>query len=68
MQLPLLIAILMIQPDHIFVVDSWPSGGSQEGASSVKVPSELRYKKDGGGIEWGFEIPGVVDRHQWFKL
>jgi hypothetical protein len=38
----------------------------------VKVPTELRYTKtpnaDGETVEWGFQIPGLVDRYQWFKL
>ncbi|KAL4907139.1 hypothetical protein BDW74DRAFT_166661 [Aspergillus multicolor] len=66
------------RPDHISVIESWPSHtGTQEGISSVKVPTELRYTspksanpdtKDEEKIEWGFQIPGLVDRYQWFKL
>ncbi|RDW70452.1 Hsp70 family protein [Aspergillus mulundensis] len=62
------------RPDHISVIESWPSHtGTQEGISSVKVPTELRYTKSPdpltkGEVEWGFQIPGLVDRYQWFKL
>ncbi|KAL4988050.1 hypothetical protein BDW68DRAFT_197008 [Aspergillus falconensis] len=61
------------RPDHISVIESWPSHiGTQEGISSVKVPTELRYTKspdvNGETVEWGFQIPGLVDRYQWFKL
>lgn len=50
------------------MIESWPSHpGANEGVSSVKVPTELRYmEKD--NMEWGFQIPGLVDRYQWFKL
>jgi hypothetical protein len=49
------------------VVDTWPSNvGSPDGASSVKVPSEIRYIQ--GGYEWGFQIPAIAERHHWFKL
>ncbi|KAL4886656.1 hypothetical protein BJY04DRAFT_178102 [Aspergillus karnatakaensis] len=57
--------------DHISVIESWPShANTQEGISSVKVPTELRYTKgsDGENVEWGFQIPALVDRYQWFKL
>ncbi|KAL2869219.1 Hsp70 family protein [Aspergillus lucknowensis] len=59
------------RPDHISVVESWPShAGSQEGMSSVKVPTELRYtgSKSAENVQWGFQIPSLVDRYQWFKL
>jgi molecular chaperone DnaK (HSP70) len=53
--------------DHISVIDSWPSSlTSAEGASDAKVPTALRYT--GKGIEWGFQIPPLVERHEWFKL
>ncbi|KAL4786295.1 hypothetical protein BJX76DRAFT_355201, partial [Aspergillus varians] len=53
--------------DHISVIESWPSHtGTQEGISSVKVPTELRYTED--SVEWGFQIPALVARYQWFKL
>ncbi|KAL4960816.1 Hsp70 family protein [Aspergillus stella-maris] len=59
------------RPDHISVIESWPShAGTQEGISSVKVPTELRYTKGNSDedTEWGFQIPALVDRYQWFKL
>ncbi|KAL4813417.1 hypothetical protein BDW67DRAFT_177860 [Aspergillus spinulosporus] len=61
------------RPDHISIIEAWPSHiGTQEGISNVKVPTELRYTKnpdsDGETVEWGFQIPGLVDRYQWFKL
>ncbi|KAL4946804.1 hypothetical protein BDV06DRAFT_229684 [Aspergillus oleicola] len=59
------------RPDHISVIESWPShAGTQEGISSVKVPTEMRYTKGDSGenTEWGFQIPALVDRYQWFKL
>jgi molecular chaperone DnaK (HSP70) len=34
--------------------------------TSPKVPTELRYTSE--GTEWGFQIPSIVDRHQWFKI
>ncbi|KAI9374735.1 hypothetical protein BJX61DRAFT_264991 [Aspergillus egyptiacus] len=56
------------RPDHISVIESWPAQvGMQEGMSSVKVPTELRYTSD-ENVEWGFQIPALVDRYQWFKL
>ncbi|EED14402.1 Hsp70 family chaperone, putative [Talaromyces stipitatus ATCC 10500] len=55
------------QPDNIHVIDIWPSRlGSNEGESSVKVPTQLRYTPQ--GIEWGFQIPHSVERNYWFKL
>jgi hypothetical protein len=59
------------QPDHISVIESWPAhAGTHEGMSSVKVPTELRYTTSNGteNIEWGFQVPALVDRYQWFKL
>jgi hypothetical protein len=45
----------------------WPSRlGSNEGESSVKVPTQLRYTPQ--GTEWGFQIPPTVERNHWFKL
>jgi hypothetical protein len=53
--------------DHQSVIETWPSTrGTQEGVSSVKVPTEIRYTPQ--GIEWGFQIPAITERHQWFKL
>ncbi|EEA19947.1 conserved hypothetical protein [Talaromyces marneffei ATCC 18224] len=40
--------------------------GSNEGESSVKVPTQLRYTPQ--GTEWGFQIPSTVERNHWFKL
>jgi molecular chaperone DnaK (HSP70) len=55
------------QSDHQSVIESWPATlGTQEGSSSVKVPTEVRYTPQ--GTEWGFQIPPVTERHQWFKL
>lgn len=55
------------QADQQSVIEAWPSSlGTQEGMSSVKVPTELRYTPQ--GVEWGFQIPATVERHQWFKL
>ncbi|KAJ0418508.1 hypothetical protein BJY00DRAFT_177645 [Aspergillus carlsbadensis] len=59
------------RPDHISVIESWPAhAGTHEGMSSVKVPTELRYTTSNGieSIEWGFQVPALVDRYQWFKL
>ncbi|KAH8804541.1 hypothetical protein F5884DRAFT_417421 [Xylogone sp. PMI_703] len=53
--------------DYQTVINSWPSSqGSREGISSEKVPTELRYIKS--TVEWGFQIPPLVERFQWFKL
>ncbi|KAF4636895.1 hypothetical protein G7Y89_g1184 [Cudoniella acicularis] len=53
--------------DHQTIIETWPSGlETQEGMSSPKVPTELRYTA--AGVEWGFQIPALVERHQWFKL
>jgi len=53
--------------DHHFVIETWPAqGGTREGVSSVKVPTELRYTPK--GTEWGFQIQPLIERHQWFKL
>ncbi|KUL89263.1 hypothetical protein ZTR_03713 [Talaromyces verruculosus] len=53
--------------DDIHVIDTWPSRlGSNEGESSVKVPTQLRYTPQ--GTEWGFQIPPTVERNHWFKL
>jgi hypothetical protein len=30
------------------------------------VPTEVRYTPE--GTEWGFQIPPIIERHQWFKL
>lgn len=57
----------ILQSDHQSVIESWPASvGTNEGMSSVKVPTEIRYTPQ--GIEWGFQIPATVERHQWFKL
>ncbi|PMD40386.1 actin-like ATPase domain-containing protein [Hyaloscypha variabilis F] len=53
--------------DYQSLVEIWPANvGTHEGMSSPKVPTELRYTPK--GIEWGFQIPPLVDRNQWFKL
>ncbi|KAG0646476.1 hypothetical protein D0Z07_7532 [Hyphodiscus hymeniophilus] len=53
--------------DHQSVIETWPASfGRQEGTSSEKVPTQLRYTQK--GIEWGFQIPASVERFQWFKL
>jgi molecular chaperone DnaK (HSP70) len=53
--------------DHQSIIEIWPADvGTHEGMSSPKVPTELRYTPQ--GIEWGFQIPSLVDRNQWFKL
>ncbi|MCJ1343067.1 hypothetical protein MMC31_001258 [Peltigera leucophlebia] len=55
------------QKDQVNVLDTWPSSLTQlEGTSDAKVPTQLRYTQ--GNIEWGFQIPSVVERHEWFKL
>ncbi|RFU34294.1 hypothetical protein B7463_g2070, partial [Scytalidium lignicola] len=53
--------------DQQQVINSWPSSqGTREGISSEKVPTEIRYVKN--ETEWGFQIPPLVERYQWFKL
>ncbi|KAF4626038.1 hypothetical protein G7Y89_g12118 [Cudoniella acicularis] len=53
--------------DHHTVIETWPSRlGTREGMSSVKVPTELRYTPE--GTQWGFQIPNIIERHQWFKI
>lgn len=53
--------------DHQTIVNVWPSGlSTREGKTMDKVPTEIRYTPE--GTEWGFQIPNVVERHQWFKL
>ncbi|KAG0650908.1 hypothetical protein D0Z07_2774 [Hyphodiscus hymeniophilus] len=48
-------------------IESWPANiETQEGTSSVKVPTEVRYTPQ--GMEWGFQIPSTIKRHKWFKL
>ena len=39
---------------------------TREGYSSPKVPTELRYALE--GLQWGAQIPSLVDREAWFKL
>lgn len=59
--------LTFLKSDHQSVIESWPASvGTNEGMSSVKVPTEIRYTPQ--GIEWGFQIPATVERHQWFKL
>ncbi|KFY86902.1 hypothetical protein V500_07322 [Pseudogymnoascus sp. VKM F-4518 (FW-2643)] len=55
---------------HTNLVDQWPAAGSHlTSKSSEKAPTEILYDEDEpGGFKWGFQIPGDVDRHQWFKL
>ena len=56
-----------LQADDIHVIDTWSSRlGSNEGESSVKVPTQLRYTPQ--GTEWGFQIPPTLERNHWFKL
>jgi molecular chaperone DnaK (HSP70) len=63
----LLVADNPPQADHINIIDTWPAKlNTHEGITSPKAPTELRYTTD--GTEWGFQIPSIVDRHQWFKI
>ncbi|PBP17643.1 hypothetical protein BUE80_DR011587 [Diplocarpon rosae] len=56
-----------LNPDHHFPIDSWPSSLEiDETVSCAKVPTQIRYIPQ--GTQWGFQIPSIVDRHQWFKL
>lgn len=49
------------------MIDIWPSSPTQfEGASDAKVPTQLRYSQN--NIEWGFQIPALVERYEWFEL
>ena len=49
------------------MIDTWPSSLTQlEGASDAKVPTQLRYTQS--DTEWGFQIPALAARHEWFKL
>jgi hypothetical protein len=56
------------QSDHQSVVELWSANtGTQEGTSSVKIPTEIRYTPQ--GIEWGFQIqPPNIGKHKSFKL
>jgi len=59
--------LILVQSDHQSLIESWPASlGTREGVSSVKVPTEIRYTAQ--GIEWGFQIPPIIDRHRWFKV
>lgn len=51
------------------IVTMWPTLFSQgsDGQSSDKVPTEIRYEKD-GSPRWGFRILDSQPRHQLFKL
>jgi molecular chaperone DnaK (HSP70) len=54
----------------INAIDKWPvSKDIQDGYSSPKVPTKLRYTDD--GIEWGFSITPTAPQKEvieWFKL
>jgi hypothetical protein len=55
------------QPEIQTVIIQFPDlGGSLEGETSDKVPTQLCHHK--GEWKWGFEIPEDVPRYQWFKL
>lgn len=44
------------KPDRRVSINQWPvQTGSNEGASSDKVPTVLRYTPT--GLQWGFQIP-----------
>lgn len=57
--------------DRRSAITTWPiSKTMREGESSEKVPTKLRYNKN-GEIEWGFTIPPaapVGEVVEWFKL
>lgn len=58
------------RPDRRTAVTTWPiSKTVREGESSDKVPTKLRYSKD--GVQWGFSIPITAPQEEvleWFKL
>ena len=57
------------RPEVQEVINQWPTPFSQgnEGVSSDKVPTEIRYEDD-GTFKWGSEILDSQPRHQLFKL
>lgn len=58
------------KPDRRLAIREWPiSILNREGESSDKVPSKIRYTKD--GPQWGFSIPisaPPTEINEWFKL
>lgn len=44
----------------------WPYLEEKEGKTMDKVPTEIRYTDK--GMEWGYQIPTLEERHHWFKL
>ncbi|KAL8736565.1 MAG: hypothetical protein Q9181_002356 [Wetmoreana brouardii] len=56
------------KPEIQTPVTVWPdaTSGGLEGATSDKVPTEIRYGDH--GYKWGFQISDFGQRHQWFKL
>ncbi|KAI9048312.1 hypothetical protein LZ554_008106 [Drepanopeziza brunnea f. sp. 'monogermtubi'] len=49
----------------IILINEWPSHNPESNGTD-KVATEIRYTPE--GIEWGYQIPPTVQRHQWFKL
>lgn len=58
------------RPDRRTAITTWPiNKTTREGESSDKVPTKLRYAKD--GVQWGFSIPITAPQDEvieWFKL
>ncbi|KAL8743512.1 MAG: hypothetical protein Q9190_004141 [Brigantiaea leucoxantha] len=56
------------KPEVQTPIIQWPDAASDglEGATSDKVPTEIRY--DDEHYKWGFQIGEFGPRHRWFKL
>ncbi|PNS16892.1 Heat shock protein 12B [Sphaceloma murrayae] len=51
--------------DRITLIKSWPGGNHQ---TSDKVPTQLVYKTDGGGLKWGYEVQPTETSLRCIKL
>jgi len=51
--------------DQVNIIQQWPGDSAP---SSEKVPTQIVYDKGPAGIKWGYQIPSMADRYQWFKL
>ncbi|GLI78720.1 hypothetical protein PoHVEF18_007041 [Penicillium ochrochloron] len=59
-------------PSSHYLINEWPvnMSGSIGGMTSEKVPTEIAftYERGSPNTVWGFQIPEVMPRLQWFKL
>jgi hypothetical protein len=60
------------QPESHYLINEWPVtvSGSIRGMTSEKVPTEIAFTYERGSPNpiWGFQIPEIMPRLQWFKL